>query len=381
MKYTLSLTHDCNLACRYCYAGKKCRQDMTPDTAFKIVNFALAQPSNGQSVQINFFGGEPFLCLDLMREVADYTLQYAARKGHDVTLGVTTNGTLLGDDALTFLTDYNVDLCISLDGPEKIHDHQRVYPDGSGTFKDVVGNLKKALVQLPSVQVNAVFGPSTLSSLPDVMDFFIDLNVPAVHLNPDIMTPLGAADCQALGPTLKQVADRYIACYHRGRELAVNLIDSKAILFLKGGYKSEDCCGMGETEFGFAPSGNIYACERFIGQDDDPRFRLGNIHTGVDLKRRCQIASMRGNRNTECLNCNLAPYCMNWCGCTNFHMSGQSNQAGPALCATERAAIGAARRAFIALAEEDLFVDHLLRYLQKERCATANENKEVLSHD
>ena len=365
MKVTLSLTHHCNLACRYCYAGKKRRQDMAPDTAFRIVDFALAQPGNGQPVQINFFGGEPFLRLDLMREVAGYTLQRAAQKGRDVTLGVTTNGTLLDDDALAFLTDYNVDLCISLDGPARIHDLQRVYPDGSGTFKDVVDNLNKALAVLPSVQVNAVFGPATLSRLPDVMDFFIDLNVPAVHLNPDIMTPWDAAACQAMGPALEQVADRYIACYQNGRELAVNLIDGKAILFLKGGYEPEDCCGMGEREFGFAPSGNIYACERFIGQDDDPSFRLGNIHTGVDLKRRCRIASMRGNRTLACTTCNLAPYCMNWCGCTNYHMTGISNQAGPALCAGERAAIGAARRVFMTLAEDDLFVDHLMRYLQK----------------
>jgi uncharacterized protein len=361
--------------------GKSATKNMTSDTAFKIVDFALAQSNNGHPVQINFFGGEPLLCLDLMREVADYTLQCAVQKQLDVSLGVTTNGTLLDDDAMAFLIDYGVDLCISLDGPANIHDHQRVYPDGSGTFKDVMGNLNKALVHLPSLQVNTVFGPSTLSSLPDVMDFIIDMDVPAIHLNPDIMTQWNAAACQELGPVMEQVADRYIACYQRGRELAVNLIDGKAILFLKGGYESEDRCGMGETEFGFAPSGNIYACERFIGQDDDPRFRLGNIHTGVDLTRRCQIVSMRGNRNPECVNCNLEPYCMNWCGCTNFHMSGLSNQAGPALCAEERAVIGAARRVFITLAEEDLFLDHLLRYLPKERCATANENKEVTSHD
>ena len=380
MKVTLSLTHDCNLACHYCYAGKKSHKNMTPDTAYKIVNFALAQSNNNQPVQINFFGGEPFLCLDLMREVADYTLQYAEQKQLDVELGVTTNGTLLGEDALRFLIDYSVDLCISLDGPENIHDHQRVYPDGSGTFKDVMGNLKKAKANLPSLQVNTVFGPSTLTSLPDVMDFLIGLDVPAIHLNPDIMTQWNVTDCQTLGPVMEQVADRYIACYQRGCELAVNLIDGKAILFLKDGYKSEDRCGMGETEFGFAPSGNIYACERFIGQDDDPRFRLGNIHTGIDPKRRCQIVSMRGNRNSECVNCNLNTYCMNWCGCTNFHMSGLSNQAGPALCAQERAVIGAARRVFITLAEDDLFVDHLLRYLPKERCDAANENEEVLNY-
>jgi uncharacterized protein len=241
-------------------------------------------------------------------------------------------------------------------------------------------NLNKALKELTSVQVNAVYGPSTLLALPDVLDFFIDLNVPVVHLNTNITARWDSTACQAITPTFEQVADRYISCYQQGRELAVNVIDGKAILFMKGGYEPEDCCGMGETEFGFAPSGNIYACERFIGRDEDPRFRLGNIKEGVDLKRRCQIISMRGNNNPECVRCKLRPYCMNWCGCTNFHMTGLSNQAGAALCAGERAAIGAAKRVFTTLADNDLFIDHLFHYLQKEGCSTTSNRKEDLNN-
>jgi uncharacterized protein len=55
MKITLSLTHNCNLACRYCYAGKKFYRDMTTETAFKILDFAIEQPNNGRPVHINFF--------------------------------------------------------------------------------------------------------------------------------------------------------------------------------------------------------------------------------------------------------------------------------------------------------------------------------------
>lgn len=368
MKVTLSLTHNCNLACRYCYAGRKHAADMSLETAQKIVDFALDLPANNRPLQFNFFGGEPFLKLDLMRDVAAYMRERAAVVGREVSLGVTTNGTLLDQAALEFVTKYNVDLCISLDGTREQHDKNRVYPDGRGSHADVVRNLSAALTELASVQVNAVFGPETLAALPDAVDFLIDLDIPAIHLNPDIRASWNAAACQALAPALDRVADRYIACYRRGRELAINLIDGKAILFLKGGYGVEDRCGMGETEWGFAPSGNIYACERFIGQDDDPTFCLGNIHTGLNLHRRCALAAMRGNRNPECANCSVGPYCMNWCGCTNFHMTGFSNLAGPALCAGERAAIGAARRVFVTLAENDLFLDHLMRYLQKEHC-------------
>jgi uncharacterized protein len=216
--------------------------------------------------------------------------------------------------------------------------------------------------------------------LPDVIDFFIETDVPVVHLNPDITAQWDIAASQALAPLFEQVADRYISCYRRGRELAVNIIDSKAILFMKGGYEPEDRCCMGETELGFAPSGNIYACERFIGKDDDPRFRLGNIHTGFDNERLCEIASMRGNNNLECVHCNFKPYCMNWCGCTNFYMTGLSNRAGAAMCAAERAAIAASKRVFTALSDDDLFIDHLFYYLQESRCTNSNKREEDLNH-
>lgn len=379
MKVTLSLSHDCNLACRYCYAGRKYRAEMSPETARAAIDFVLALPSDERPVQFNFFGGEPFLCLALMREVAGYILERAAILNRAVTLGVTTNGTLLDDAAFAFLAENGVDLCISMDGPAEIHNRQRVFPDGRGSHSTVTRNLHRALAELPSVQVNAVIGPETAPAVGETMDFLIDQGVPVIHLNPDIMARWDAAACASLGPALEQVADRYIACYRRGRELAVNLIDGKAILFLKGSYAPEDRCGMGDTEWGIAPGGNVYACERFIGQDDDPRFRLGNVHTGVDPRRRCVIAAMRGNRNPECVECHLAPFCMNWCGCTNFHMTGFSDLAGPALCAGERAAIRAARRVFVALSTNDLYVDHLMRYLQKERCA-APLPKEVMSH-
>lgn len=369
MKATLSLTHNCNLACRYCYAGKKARKDMKPETAFKAIDFALSEAKNCRPVNINFFGGEPFLCLGLMKQVTAYARRSAAELGKSVSFAVTTNGTLLENAALEFLGEDQVDLCISLDGPAEVHNRHRVYADGKGSFECVVRNLKKALAVLPAVQVNAVYGPSSVMALPEVVDLFVELGLQTVHLNMDIMTKWGAAAIEALEPAFEQVADRYISCYERGEELAINVMDGKALLFMKGGYEAHDCCGMGETEIGIAPSGNIYACERFIGQDDDPKFALGNIHTGVDLKKRCQIVSMRGNVNKECSNCKHRPYCMNWCGCSNFHMTGISNQTSAAFCAGERAAIGAAKRVFTTLASNDLYIDHLMHYMEKECCA------------
>jgi uncharacterized protein len=267
---------------------------------------------------------------------------------------------------LAFLASEHVDVCISIDGPAAVHDSNRVHRDGSGTFADVAHNLSVALAELHSVQVNAVYGPNTLDNLAETVSFLADFGAHVIHLNPNICATWDANHRARLADAYMQVAQCYIDSYQHGRELAVNLIDSKLILFLKGGYAPEDMCGMGETEWGIAPSGNIYPCERLIGEDDVPQLCLGNVHTGVDPRRRCAVLARRGNRNVECKNCDWARYCMNWCGCTNHAMTGATDLAGSMLCASERAALRAAKHVLTTLSaqDSDLFFDHLMRYLQ-----------------
>ncbi len=367
MKATLSLTHDCNLACRYCYAGRKHKRDMPLSTAQKAVDFALGLAPAGRRVDFSFFGGEPLLCFDLIVEIVRYIRARQRETGQPVSLSITSNGTLLTQPVLDFMTQEEVDLCVSIDGPAPVHDRNRVYREGNGTFADVIRNLRVALDELVSVQVNAVYGPETLANLPETVCFLADFGAPVIHLNPNIRAAWDGDSCASLADIYMRIAASYIDSYQHDRELAVNLIDSKIILFLKGGYAAEDMCGMGETEWGFAPSGDIYPCERFIGEDDDPTLCLGNVHTGVDPRRRCAVLARRGNRNAECKACNWVNYCMNWCGCTNHAMTGATDLAGPMLCASERAALRAAKHVLATLSatENDLFIDHFMRYLKE----------------
>ena len=139
-----------------------------------------------------------------------------------------------------------------------------------------------------------------------------------------------------------------------------------------------DKCGMGETEWGFAPSGNIYPCERFIGNDNDLSFCLGNIHTGLDLNRRCSLIHQRGNRNEECKTCSLQKYCMNWCGCTNYHMTGYIYLASQMMCANEKAAIAAAYHALRSLKDNDVFLNHFINYFHRRGITTDFIKSEVI---
>ncbi|MCP4286972.1 MAG: radical SAM protein [Gammaproteobacteria bacterium] len=369
MKVTLSLTHQCNLACHYCYSGKAVKKAMTFETARKVVDFAFS--TNGYEKKLDFclFGGEPFLRFDLIQDITGYIRQKEIQGDKPAQISITTNGTLLTQAMIDFLLRERINLCFSIDGPAYVHDQNRVFSNGKGSATAVYKNLQKALEHLDRIQVNAVYGPNTLEYLPESVKFLHELGTPVIHLNPNICVSWTANANSKFQETYSQIGDYYIDCYLHGDEISVNLIDNKIILFLKDGYSPDDICGMGETEWGFAPSGNIYPCERFIGEDLQRSMCLGNIHNGIDKERQISIIDQRGNHNPECRDCHYSRFCMNWCGCTNYHLTGNTSLVSPMMCASERAAIYTARQVLETLLEENcsLFVNHLMDHFNEGR--------------
>jgi uncharacterized protein len=371
---TLSITHNCNLGCTYCYAGKKTPEGMSFETAKKAVDFSFGIASDNEAIAFGFFGGEPLLKFDLMRKIVAYIRKRELTEPREVSLHVTTNGTLITPGILSYLKDEDIGLCISMDGPQHIHDQVRRYKNGRSSFDRIVENLKISLTALDKFQVNAVYTPNSLRSLREIVRFFVNLEVPLIHVNPDIQADWQFVSPAELKTAYEAVANLYIENFCNGQEIAVNLIDSKIIVFLKGGYDCTDQCGMGEREWGIAASGNIYPCERFVGEDNGNGFCMGNVSTGLNSKSRCEIVNQRGNRNKECARCSVQKYCMNWCGCTNYSMTGKTNLASSFLCASEKASMGAAQLVLSSLKDNTLFTNHYYQYLVKDHIPLAMVN-------
>lgn len=145
---TLQLTQQCNFRCKYCIYSdshnvrQRSHSDlsMSWDTAKKAVDFLWEHSVDSDSVSIAFYGGEPLLQLDLIQEI----IAYAGKrfKGKHLQYAMTCNGSLLSKEAVKLLVENNVRLMVSMDGPKSIHDKNRVFPDGSGTFDVVIKNLK-----------------------------------------------------------------------------------------------------------------------------------------------------------------------------------------------------------------------------------------------
>lgn len=359
MKYTLFLTQRCNLACDYCYVGKS-PERMPVELARRIVDFAFQNTPSSEDVDIGFFGGEPLLEFPLLQEVVASIERHHDYDPCRVKLSVVTNGTLVTPEIAQYLAAHSVALQISCDGPPAVHNTFRHFPGGEGSSALVERGILAGISVFGLISVNAVYRPETLARLPETVDYLSSLGVRQIYLNPDFSAPWTAHDVDRAPGVYSAVADRYMRYYREGRPHFISLIDGKIALLLRGGYHPSEHCRMGEGEFAFTPSGRVYPCERLAGGDPD-RHVIGSVNHLVEIGPVSTHTASGPSVNTPCLSCSLRDYCMNWCGCSNYFMTGFYNRVGPFLCASERAWIEIAWNVFRTIEAElgPTFADHL----------------------
>jgi uncharacterized protein len=181
---TLQITQQCNLRCKYCtYSGSylnrnHSNQEMKLETAKKGIDFIINHSKDLNNIAIAFYGGEPLLKLDFIKECIAYARQQG--EGKEIEFYMTTNGTLLNQEAVEVLHINKVRLTISLDGPKEIHDKNRVFINGVGSFDKILSNIEAMMEQYPNyvkkyVGFNVVMdGCSDLGCINDFFHGFID---------------------------------------------------------------------------------------------------------------------------------------------------------------------------------------------------------------
>jgi uncharacterized protein len=352
VKYTLSITQKCNLACDYCYVNEK-DSVMPLPVAGKIIDFIYDHTPEDEQIDIGFFGGEPLLELRLIKEITQMINHHESYDADRVMISIVTNGTIFHEGIKDFLLEENVGIGISCDGPSFIQDQFRRFPDGSGSSKIVEGNIEKALLFFPFMPVNAVYSPENLQFLPDIVDYISELGVKNIYLNHNISAHWTSKEARMLQEIYGSIGKKYLEFYRRDEPRHISLIDSKIVVILRGGYKPLERCRMGTGELAFSPTGNIYPCERLIGSDDGSTHCIGNINHGFTIEKNCKTVSNEAE-NLECQTCSLRKYCMNWCGCTNFFSTSDYRKVGPFVCASEKAAIKAASQVLQTMQNESM---------------------------
>jgi len=324
-----------------------------------VLQFMFRHTPSDEKIEVGYFGGEPLLEFDLIEKITDEIERNPQFSSERVKLSLVTNGTLFSKRIARFIQAHDFVMCLSCDGPPRVQDLSRRFPDGSGSSAIVLANIRKYLDTGCYVLVNAVYGPETLAFLPETIRFFSSLGLRQIYINPDYSASWAVPDVDRVVKVYSKVGELYSEFQLSGDPHFISLIDSKIALILRGGYKLQERCRMGRGEFGFAPSGNVYPCERLIGGDNGLDHCIGTIKA-IARSEGLKDVPLAGNANVECQKCGLADYCMNWCGCSNYFSSGNYYKAGPFLCASEKASIIVAYEVFARLQDQlgPRFADH-----------------------
>jgi uncharacterized protein len=338
----------------------KADRAMPLEVATGIVDFAFRNTPPSEDVDLGFFGGEPLLEFPLIEAITRYVENHPGHDAKRVKLSVVTNGTLLTPEIACFLQAHRVGITVSCDGPPFVHDRFRRFPGGRGSSAAVERGIRTALAVLGRVPVNAVYRPETLPHLPEVVDHLSSLGVRQIYLNPDFSAAWTEREVERVPGIYQALADRYVRFYREGRPHFISLIDSKITVMLRGGYQPLERCRMGTGEFAFDPLGRVFPCERLVSSAPEEH-AIGSVGGFV------QIGPLRGHLapgpaiNAECAACGVRAYCVNWCGCSNFFMTGHYNRVGPFLCASERSLLALAAEVFETLESErgPTFTEHL----------------------
>ncbi len=335
---TLCLTHQCNLRCTYCYAGRKYSHAMSRKMACKAIDLALAEAkATGQGLDIAFFGGEPLLEWELLQFCHAYAC--AHREGPVVPLrfGLTTNLTLLTPDKAEWLLEHDFLIGLSVDGSPGMHDTCRRYADGRGSHADVLPALQWVR-EHPDARTRllCVVTPRNFPLLEEGVLWLSQHYDGAIGLNFDYWSKWTDAQFEKLSAIMQRVAERVADSYrHGGKPIRIMNLEEKIFLHIEG---KNACtrCSIGEREIAVSVDGNFFPCSRLVGEGDNPELNFGNVDTGIDRAKQNYLVATRGNVTPACKLCELRSRCMNTCGCTNYAASGKINEVSPYLCSLER---------------------------------------------
>ena len=148
----LHIAHDCNLACKYCFAeegeyhGR--RALMSYETGKEALDFLIANSGSRRNLEVDFFGGEPLLNFDVVKQLVAYGREQEKIHNKNFRFTLTTNGVLLDDDIMEFANKEMDNVVLSIDGRKEVHDRMRPFRKGAGSYDLIVPKFQKLAGQI-----------------------------------------------------------------------------------------------------------------------------------------------------------------------------------------------------------------------------------------
>ena len=312
----LHIAHDCNLACRYCFAGEGeyhgRRALMSPEVGKKALDFLVANSGNRVNLEVDFFGGEPLMNWETVKELVAYGRSLEGPHNKKFRFTLTTNGVLLNDEIMEFANREMDNIVLSLDGRREVHDRMRPFRGGQGSYDLVVPKFLEAARKRGQMRyyVRGTYTHHNLDFSRDVLHL-ADLGFQQISVEPVVARP---EDDKLAAEMIRRKKEG------RGFNFFHFMID------LSGGpcvAKRLSGCGSGTEYLAVTPWGDLYPCHQFVGEEG---FLMGNVEEGIlreDLRDEFKCCNVYAK--DKCRKCFAKFYCSGGCAANSYHFHNTIN--------------------------------------------------------
>lgn len=331
----LHAAHDCNMRCGYCFASAGGyhgeRSLMDAETGKKAIDFLIEHSAGIKHLEVDYFGGEPLLALDAVKEITAYGKKEAAKHGKHIDFTLTTNGMLLDDETIEYLHNEMFNLVLSADGRKEVNDSMRKIAGSAdkSVYELIMPRFKKTAELRErdgkSYYIRGTFTSKNVDFMKDVLHFadygFKEISVEPVALEPE--NPLALKEEQ-----LEDIFNEY-------EKLAAELVEREKsgkgfnffhfMVDLEAGpcaYKRVKGCGAGSEYLAVTPTGELYPCHQFAGMKE---YLLGDVYNGFNEKAAELRPKFRADNiytKPECQSCFAKFFCGGGCAAANVKYAG-----------------------------------------------------------
>lgn len=328
----LNVAHTCNLSCEYCFAkgGKYSGPDaiMSKEIARSAIDFLLENSGSHYNLDIDFFGGEPLLNFDVVKDTVAYAKSKEEEYKKHFNFTLTTNGLLLDDEVIDYLNENMKNVVLSLDGRKEKHDQFRKTLNGKGSYDAVVPKFQNFVKKRGDKEyyMRGTFTANNLDFTKDLQNY-IDLGFTRTSLEPvvgkqDEAYALKDEHLEKIYSEYEKLADMLMEKIDKNEEF----IFYHYMIDLENGpcvHKRISGCGSGTEYMAVTPTGELYPCHQFVG---NPDFVIGNLKDGIvnkDLVNEFKTCNCYSKE--ECRACWANMYCSGGCAANSYNATGDIN--------------------------------------------------------
>ena len=335
----LHVAHGCNMDCEYCFAGKGDYSGksgiMSAEVGKRALDYLVENSGTRRHLEVDFFGGEPLINWDVCKEIVAYGRELEKKHNKIFNFTLTTNGVLIDDDVIDFTNREMGNVVLSMDGRRDTHDRMRHSKTGGGTYDMIMDNFRalvdsrlKNAERSSEYYMRGTYTAYNKDFAADVLAMadlgFRETSIEPVVSDPAVPYAVHEEDLPILYEEYEKLALEMLEREKKGEGFSfyhytVDLTGGPCI------YKRVAGCGVATEYLAVTPTGDLYPCHQFVGDDD---MIVGNIYDGITHPETVDIFRAGNNIYTrdDCRDCWARLYCAGGCAANNYHSNGDINK-------------------------------------------------------